>query len=499
MIRVLGGAKRLCDGLTRRDLLHAGALSLFGLNLADGLTPHASATVVGTPAGFGRAKSCILLYLYGAPSQLETFDPKPDAPAEIKGEFGVIPSSVPGLYVCERLPLLARVMDKTTVLRTVTHPYPIHGVAFALTGNPIMELSMELAPRDPRHWPFIGSVVDHVDERRAPGAVPDVPRNLFLPWPMSTQRIGEVARAGPYGGFLGASYDPVWTEFVGKGSVTARKTLAEKTWEDVEPYRGVTPESRFRLSTVTNLPDGLTVDRLDRRRTLLEQFERSRPELDRMLERTEGADRHRAQAHTLMHSDRLRHAFDLDAEPAETRDLYGMTLFGQAALTARRLVEAGGRFVTVFWDEYGLAGTGWDTHWDHYPRMKDELLPGLDRTLSGLLIDLDRRGLLDETLVVCLSEHGRTPKITPGQNGGRDHWSRCYSAVMAGGGIARGQVIGRSDRFASDPVERPISPKDILATIYHQLGIDPRTEIHDRQGRPLGLAPTGEVITEAIA
>jgi hypothetical protein len=497
MLRILGGSKRLCDGLTRRDLLHAGAIGLFGLNLAEWATPAPAAPAPGA-GGFGRAKSCILLYLYGAPSQIETFDPKPEAPAEIRGELGTIASSLPGLHVCEGLPRLARVMDKVAVVRSITHDYPIHGVAFALTGIPSMELAMELNPRDPRHWPFVGSVVDYLDERARPDAVPEVPRNLVLPWAFSTQRVGEVARAGPYGGFLGPTYDPVSAEFVGEGTVKARKTLVEKVWDDLEPYRGVTPSSRFRLSAVSGRPDGLTLDRLDRRRTLLDQLEAARPDLDRAVEHS-GVGRNRALAYSLMHSDRLRHAFDLDAEPAETRDLYGMTLFGQATLTARRLIEAGGRFVTVFWDEYGLAGTGWDTHWDHYPRMKDELLPGLDRTLSGLLIDLDRRGLLDETLVVCLSEHGRTPRITPGNGGGRDHWSRCYSAVLAGGGIARGRVVGRSDRIASDPVERAVSPKDILATIYHLLGHDPRAELHDRQGRPLALAPTGSVVPELIA
>jgi uncharacterized protein (DUF1501 family) len=176
-----------------------------------------------------------------------------------------------------------------------------------------------------------------------------------------------------------------------------------------------------------------------------------------------------------------------------------MTLFGQAALTARRLVEAGGRFVSVFWDEYGLAGTGWDTHDQHYPRMKDELLPGLDQTLSGLLTDLDSRGLLDETLVLVLSEHGRTPRIQAVKGGGRDHWSRCYSVLLAGGGIARGRVVGRSDKIASDPVENPISPKDILATTYHLLGIDPATELIDRQGRPMSLVPTGRVVSDLLA
>lgn len=494
MIRVLGGSKRLCDGLTRRDLLHAGAISLFGLGLADGITPaNASAAAPSSLPGFGRAKSCILLYLYGAPSQLETFDPKPEAPVEIRGELGHIASSVPGLRVSELLPRLAKVMDKVAVVRTVTHPYPIHGVAFALTGIPRIELAMELNPRDPAHWPFVGSVVDYLDGRRDPN--PSVPRNLVLPWAFSSRRIGEVARAGPYGGFLGASYDPVWCEFDGQGTTHARKTLQEKVWDDVEPYRGITPASRFRLGN--DLAPGLTIDRLDRRRTLLEQVERARPRLDADLARA-GVERQRSMAYAMLQSGGLRRAFDLDREQAAIRDLYGMTLFGQAALTARRLVEAGGRFVTVFWDEYGLAGTGWDTHWDHYPRMKDELLPGLDRTLSGLLIDLDQRGLLDETLVMVLSEHGRTPKITTGMGGGRDHWSRCYSVVLAGGGIGRGRVLGRSDAIGSDPAERPVSPKDILATAYHLLGLDPATNLHDRQGRPLGLVPDGEILAELL-
>jgi uncharacterized protein (DUF1501 family) len=295
------------------------------------------------------------------------------------------------------------------------------------------------------------------------------------------------------------AYDPVFTEFIGRATKVARKTLADKVWEDFEPYRGITPESRFELGSVSHLPPELTLDRLDRRRTLLDQLEQVRRAADAAATRSSGIDRYRAMAYDLAGSPAVRRALDLGEEPDETRSLYGMTLFGQASLTARRLVEAGGRFITVFWDEYGLAGTGWDTHWDHFARMKDELLPGLDRTFSGLLIDLDRRGLLDETLVVLLSEHGRTPKLTLGNGGGRDHWSRCYSVVMAGAGVARGRVVGRSDRIASDPAERPVSPKDILATIYHLLGIDPRTTLTDIQGRPMPLIPDAEVIPEVLA
>ena len=497
MLRILGNRKRLCNGLTRRDLLQVGAIGGLGLGLHE--LQALSTAKAGTDGSFGRAKSCILLFLYGSPSQLETFDPKPDAPEGIRGELGrAISTSVPGLSIASGLPRMAKVMDKASIVRSVTHPYPIHGVAYALTGIPRIDVAMELNPRDQAHWPFIGSVVDYVERAKSGGRSADVPRNLLLPWAFSSHRVGEVPRAGPYGGFLGSAYDPIAVEFVGKGTVKAKKTLQEKIWEDLEPYRGITPESRFRPSSVVDDGPGLSFDRMNRRRTLLAQFEDARRDLDRQVDRS-GVDRHRDLAYSLLGSDRLRQAFDLTREPRPIRESYGMTLFGQATLTARRLVEAGGRFVTVFWDEYGLAGTGWDTHWDHFSRMKDELLPGLDQTLSALLSDLDARGMLDETLVLCMSEHGRTPKIDGSKGGGRDHWSRCYSTLMAGGGIARGRVIGRSDKIASDPLERPVSPKDLLATAYHLLGVDPKTMLTDRQGRPMPLVPDGNVIREMLA
>lgn len=492
MIRMLGGPKRLCDGLTRRDLLTIGSLGLMGVGSGRAEAMARERASTAHLPGFGRAKSCILLFLYGSPSQLETFDPKPDAPSGIRGEFGVIPTSVPGLNICERLPLLAKVMDKVSVVRSVTHPHPLHGVAYALSGIPRIAGPEELNPRDPAHYPFIGSVVDYADRlNRRDG---EVAGNLLLPWAFSSKRVGEVPRAGPYAGFLGTAYDPIPTEFVGRGTVKARKTLLTQTWEDHEPYRGITPESRFRLGEAS--ASGITVDRLDRRRTLLDQLETARRGLDAA---DPGIDRHRSTAYSLLASAKIRAAFDLDQETAATRDAYGMTLFGQATLTARRLVEAGGRFISVFWDEYGLAGSGWDTHYDHFSRMKDELLPGLDRTLSGLLADLDGRGLLDETLVLCLSEHGRTPTLSLAQGGGRDHWSRCYSAVLAGGGIARGRVVGRSDKIASDPADRPVSPKDLLATAYHLLGVDPGLMILNRQGRPFPAAGDGVVVPELLA
>jgi hypothetical protein len=479
-------------------LLHAGGLSLLGLSLADFLR-FSELQAAPRPADkhFGKAKACILLYLYGSPSQLETFDMKPDAPVEIRGELKPIPSTIPGLPVCELLPNLSKVMHLTTVLRTLTHVYPIHGVAYATTGVEQIDVPMELNPRDSRHWPFIGSAVDYVlrQNGQRPGRVPN---NIALPWPMSSHRVGEVARAGPYAAFLGGGYNPIWTEFRGTATRKTVKTLQDQKFDGGEPYMGISPDSRFELATATELPTDVTIDRLNQRKTLAQQFDDARHDLE-TTQPGKSRDRFREMAFGLIGSPHVRSALDLSKEPKNTRESYGMTLFGQAALAARRLVEAGSRFVTVFWDEFGLAGSGWDTHWDHFPRMRNELCPGFDAGMAGLLSDLDSRGMLDETLVVCLSEHGRTPKLSNGKGGGRDHWSQCYSAVLAGGGIARGRVIGRSDKIAGSVVERPISPKDILATIYHLLGIDPHTMLTDRTGRPLPLVSHGSVLSDALS
>jgi hypothetical protein len=500
MLRILGSAKKVCGGWTRRETLYAGGLSLFHLGLGDFLRlADGQAAGPKQVRSFGRAKACILLYLYGSPSQLETCDMKPDAPAEIRGELKPIRSSLPGLDVCELLPNMARVMDRMTVVRSLTHPYPIHGVAYALTGVPQIDIPMELNPRDARHWPFVGSVVDflgqHGKQSKARKTVPD---NIALPFAFSSQRTGEVQRAGPYAAFLGGAYNPIWTEFHGQATRSVVKTLQETKQEVWDPYLGVTPESRFELASATQLPADITLNRLDQRRSLMAQFDLARADRDRW-QGAESRDRYREMAFALIGSERIRTALDLGREPRALRETYGMTLFGQAALAARRLVEAGSRFVTVFWDEYGLAGSGWDTHWDHYPRMRNELLPGLDRALAGLIADLDQRGLLDETLVLCLSEHGRTPKIQNVKGGGRDHWSRVYSGIFAGGGIARGRVVGRSDKQAAEVAERPVSPKDILATLYHLMGIDPQTLLTDRTGRPMPLVPDSSVVQEMLA
>jgi hypothetical protein len=484
--------------MTRRDFLQAGAVGAFGLGLADLFRVEASgAPGAGPRRSFGKARACILLYLYGSPSQLETFDVKPDAPLGIRGELKSTASAIPGLRICELLPETAKVMDRTTLIRSMTHPYPVHGVAYATTGLPDPRGVIELTPRDPQHWPFIGSVVDYLGEHTAQRPAP-VPRNLALPFPFSTRRTNQPHRSGPYGGFLGTAYDPVWTEFEGEGTKRFVQENRGVVQEFRDPYGGIKPDGRFELSQAGTPGGDLTLDRLDRRRSLLEQFDQARRLFD-TGDASRAFDRFQRMAFSLLTSGRLRQALDIHKEALSVRERYGMTLYGQGCLAARRLVEAGSRLISVFWDEYGLADSAWDTHYQHYHRMRDELCPTFDRAFSGLLLDLEARGLLSETLVVCISEHGRTPQLSNVRGGGRDHWSRAYSAILAGAGLAAGKVIGKTDRIAADVEETPVSPKDILATTYHLLGIDPQTILHDRLGRPLPVAGDGRVRTELLA
>jgi hypothetical protein len=500
MLRILGSARKLCGGMTRREWLRIGGLGLAGMGLSDMVRwQEASASAAGDqPQSFGKAKAIILIHLYGSPSQIEWVDPKPDAPVDIRGDLNSIPSSLPGCRVCELLPTFAKVLDRCTVIRSMTHPYPLHGVAFALTGVPSIVLPMELNPKDPRNWPFFGSVVDYVESKQArPGRRTEVPANIAMPFHFSSRRVGEVPRAGPYAMFLGSEFDPVWTDYVGKATKGIPKTLQETTFTDNDPYIGLSPDSYFVVPAATSLQPEITLDRLNQRKSLLSQLDDSRRDLTASA-RGKQFDRYRSMTYDLIESDKLRTALDVRKEPESTRAMYGGTLLGQSCLAARRLVEAGTRIVSVFWDEYGVAGSGWDTHFDHYQRMKVELCPGLDAGWYGLITDLAQRGMLDDTLVVCTSEHGRTPKITPQKGGGRDHWSRAYSTLMAGGGTKRGCVIGATDKHGGEVVERPISPKDVLATMYHLLGIDHHMLVHDSLGRPLPLVE-GQVIQDALA
>jgi hypothetical protein len=464
--------------LTRRGWLAAAGLAAAG------------ACRAGTDRSFGRAKACILLFPYGSPPQHEMFDPKPDAPAEIQGEMKSIATCLPGVRVGEGISATAKILDRLTIIRSMTHPYPDHGVAYAVTGIPTYTPALEDKPRDARHWPFIGSVVDYIDGR-ASGTEPAVPRNIGLPWLLNSKTDLNVS-AGPYAAFLGQAHDPVWADYGGVGTRVAPRYTDGQARGFLDPFQETDLRGRFGVSSLGAKVEGLSAERLDGRRSLIRKLEaRPSPMLARQRERAFG----------LLSSGRMREALDIGSEPRALREQYGSTLFGQSCLAARRLVEAGGRFVTVFWDGFGqFANCAWDTHNNHYPRLKQYLLPGFDLAYPALLHDLEARGLLDSTLVIWMSEHGRTPKIDSKPKGaGRHHWSKAYSAVLAGGGSARGKVVGSTDRHAGEVKDTPVSPKDILATAFHLMGIDPETTVPDSLGRPMPIAGDGRVRQELLA
>lgn len=499
MLSVLGSLNPFERGVPRREVLRAGGLSTLGLSLSGLLRREASAGAADDPT-FGSAQRVLLLYLQGAASQLETWDPKPLAPEEIRGQFGAIATSAPGTHICERLPKMAEWAHRMALVRSMSHVNNNHSNLYTLSGFPALDFTSETNPFDSRHHPFFGSVLDYVADQQRPDERPELPRNIGLPFRFTT--YGQLfRRAGPYGAFLGSGYDPVWTEFDGEATKSVPRVSFFDLGKDVlvkDPYLGITPESRLRISQDARLRDGMQLDRLDRRRSLVEQFDLQVRQLNESPA-TQGIDRFRAMAYTLMTSEKLRRALDVGEEPMPLREQYGMTLFGQAVLTGRRLLEAGARLVSVFWDEYKIVNTAWDTHFDHFTRLGDELLPGFDAAVSSLLADLNARGMLDNTLVLCLTEHGRTSQIArKTRGGGRDHWSEAYSVMLAGAGIAPG-VIGASDRNGAFVAERPVSPEDILATVYHLVGVSPDTTIPDRLGRPIRIANTGEVVRELLA
>jgi len=356
-----------------------------------------------------------------------------------------------------------------------------------------VDIPMELNRHDPRHWPTIGSVLQYLHDQDHPHARPaPVPNNVHLPWELSSRSFPH-KRAGTVAGFLGAQYNPVVYEFSGRAT-------SMTSFRPNDPFCGIEADCSFTLATMGHGKAAISLDRLDRRRRLLEQFDAARRDLSESRA-GESLNRFQEMAYAVMTSPHVRSALDLRQEPDSVRERYGYHLFGQSALVARRLVEAGTRLVTVFWDEFGRSCGGWDTHEQATRRLRDELCPGLDRTFAALLEDLQQRGLLDETLVICLGEHGRTPQPEK-RNGladGRGHWSQAYSGLFAGGGIAGGQVIGKSDAEAAWVKDRPISPKDVLQTVYHLLGIDTHRTLRDRLNRPLPVVAGGEVVNEMLA
>jgi hypothetical protein len=482
MLRILGNPKRACDGITRREFLVAGGLEALGLGgfLRGSAAP--AATSPGVPRPPGRAKSVICLFLFGGVSQLDTFDPKPDAPPEIRGDFLPIATTVAGLHVGERLPLLAQRMHHLALVRSVTSKDANHNTGLIRTGHEPRNTTL-LKPSD-SDWPFFMSALEYLGHRA--GRIPrtaDLPAQLCVP-----NRLGLLEgyqRPGPYGGFLGRRYDPLCTQFGRSG-------------EHLFEPGGVNPRTLDFTLPHTRLGPDLTLDQLHRRHGLLQQLDHGRRHADAAVGRY---DRFQQQALGLMTSASIRAALDLNREPAAVRERYGWHLFGQGVLLARRLVEAGVPLVTALWDctkeSQDISLLSWDTHWDHFKACKGWLLPGFDQAASALLDDLEARGLLRETLVVCLSEMGRTPQIN--KRAGRDHWVGSYCAWFAGAGVRGGVVHGRSDRAAAYVASDPVSPGDLLATVYHCLGYGPETALYDQQQRQLPLYDGGQPVSGILA
>jgi hypothetical protein len=440
--------------MTRRDFLHVGGLGAAGLTLPGLLEARAAAR---PQAGTGKAKRCILLFMNGGPPQMDTFDLKPDAPPEVRGEFKPIATNVPGIQVSEQLPLVAKHADKLAVIRSVSFDQTVgsHGgsVYLTLTGghvNPRVGDRDDVKPSS-EDFPNFGSVMAAL--RPTTNGLPP-----FV-WLLDMYRT---TFAGEGAGFLGKKY---------------------------EPFRILQDPSRpnFRVPSLSPLTD-VPLERLGGRRGLLDQLHREAVPL-----LTTTASPHYTRAFDLLLSAEAKKAFDLGAEADAVRDRYGRHKFGQGVLLARRLIEQGVPLVSVFWNGEEVS-QGWDLHYESYSKLR-KLMPPLDRAWSALLEDLQERGLLDDTLVVWMGEFGRAPQIE--EKGGRGHWGRCYSVVFAGGGIRGGQVYGRSDRQAAYPIENRVGPADVVTTLYHALGISTTTELHDQFGRPLRLCH-GSVIGPVV-
>jgi len=448
------GPKYLLDArMTRRGFIQVGYSGLLGMGLPGLLAARGSAAT-GSQAT-GRARSVIVILLSGGLGQHDSFDMKPEATDKIRGEFKPIDTAVPGIRVCEHLPRLAARADRLAIVRSMSHPEGNHLVAVhrVLTGQPSNPRGASdldrVASRD--DFPCYAAVVDRL-RHRSDG----IPSGVALP----TRLVeGPLTWPGQDAGFLGPRHDP---------------------WQlRLDPSR---PEARDDSLTIA---DGLDSGRLHRRRHLLGQAAVPAPN-DSFIDQQDAAL-------AMLCDGNVGKALDAEREDPRLADRYGRHLFGRSLLIARRLVEAG---VPVVQATMGIVQT-WDTHVANFPRLRDGLLPPLDQAVSALLDDLEVRGLLDETLVVMLGEFGRTPRISelkPGDVPGRDHWPAVFPAVFAGGGVVGGQVIGKSDRLGAYPVSKTFGPPDLAATVYHALGVDPATELHDRLGRPVRLC-SGEVMT----
>jgi len=399
----------------------------------------------------GNVKSCIVLFYYGGPSHLDTWDMKPDAAAEVRGEFRPIATRVSGVRVCEHLPHSARVMDKLAVIRSFHHQMGNHNSAAveALCGRTPLKGDLELLADDPNSFPCYGSALSYL----TPGSR-DVPIHVALPHVMHNV----VVLPGQNAGFLGAAHNPF-----------------QVTRDPNEPD--------FRVGELA-LPGDVSAARLDDRQSLLSGLDAQTRQAERLAEKG-SMTVHQEKAFDLLRSEKVRRAFDLSRESDVLRERYGRNTLGQSLLLARRLVEAGVRLVNVNDKIINGQLANWDSHENNFGRLKNDLLPPADRGFSALIEDLDARGLLASTLVVALAEFGRSPKIN--KSAGRDHWPGCYSIVLAGGGVKGGVVHGSSDRIGAYPDADPVTPADLAATLFWRFGLDPATEVQDLTGKPYRL------------
>jgi hypothetical protein len=432
-----------CERFHRRDFLALGSAGLVGLTLPDYLRWSARADT--TAVKKAQAKSVIMVWLAGGPASIDMWDLKPDAPETIRGEFKPIPTAVPGIQISEHLPKMAQAVRHCTIIRSLAHSIPAHGpgTVYMTTGN---------KPTPALNYPALGSVAAKL--LTTPVGVP--------PFVSFTNLRGGTAGLA---GYLGTAYNPFEVE----GAAGGRNAQLR--------VRGI------------SLPPNFALADLEKRNKLLDDLDGKFKHLDQSSDLVAGMDKFQQQAIDILRSDRTKKAFDLSLESEATRNRFGQNPFGQSALAARRLVEAGVRFVTI--------GTGgWDTHQNNFRTLKDQRLPQLDVTLAALVDDLAERGLLESTIVVCAGEFGRTPNVN--KNAGRDHWARSMAAVVAGGGFARGLVYGATDSDGKAPAADACSPDDLAATIFHCLGIDPHAELPTGNGRKVQLFREGKVLTKVL-